>query len=313
MSEKSGGNQGDKPALPGPSLSVEKTIVGKPIQKNGNRRGVLRVAEGLDAGRIVSIPPGAVVTFGRSEECVCRFDDTSLSRVHAKVMLSIGGYVFQDMNSTNGSYVNDQQIQGAVTLRDGDRIQLGSSTLLRFALVDEAEELAAKRVYEAALRDGLTGVFNRKHLEERLDAEIAFALRHNSPMSVAIFDVDKFKAVNDTYGHQAGDAVLKATAGILGSTLRTEDLLARFGGEEFVIVLRGVALDGGVAMAERLRVQLAKTPIVFGAISIPVTASAGVAAITCCGATPDKATIVRIADERLYTAKQTGRNRVVGG
>jgi two-component system cell cycle response regulator len=175
-------------------------------------------------------------------------------------------------------------------------------------------------MYEAALYDGLTHVFNRKHLEERLDAEVAFAVRHSTELSVAILDIDFFKKVNDTYGHPAGDAVLKHVANILGRTLRTEDLLARYGGEEFVMVARGIPLTNACVAAERLRAAVASSPISWThhapdgttkQVDLVVTSSAGVASLTCCD-TKDKPTLLRIADQRLYQAKQAGRNRVVG-
>jgi len=184
--------------------------------------------------------------------------------------------------------------------------------VLRFSLVDQDEEQSLRRVYDAAVRDGLTGVFNRKHLEERLDAEVAYAIRHASPLSVVIVDVDHFKRVNDTFGHLAGDAVLKTVASLLAQGLRAEDVLARYGGEEFVIVARGLDGEHALQLADRARVTVACTPIHYADQSITVTASAGVASITCCGPQPDKTELLGLADSRLYLAKQSGRNRVVG-
>src|SRR5262249_8377117 len=152
---------------------------------------------------------------------------------------------------------------GARILQDGDRIQIGAETVLRFQLVDDAEREALERVYRAAIRDGLTGVYNRKHLEERLDAELAFAIRQETALSIAILDVDYFKMVNDRYGHLGGDHVLKTVASTLASTLRTEDVLARYGGEEFVIVARGLDAEQAVKMAERARVLLSETEMAF--------------------------------------------------
>jgi len=258
---------------------------------------------------VLSLPAG-VATFGRAPECTYSFDDESLSREHALVMFGAGEYMIKD-GSTNGSFVNDTRINTVTLLRDGDRIQLGSNTLLRFAYVDEQEEQSLRRVYEAAILDGLTGVFNRKHLEERIAVELAFALRHEEPLAVIIIDVDHFKRVNDTFGHLAGDVVLKHVASTLKKTIRPEDILARYGGEEFVVVMRSTDLANATTLAERLRSTMAAEPIRFETHEISVTSSAGVASLACCGDSRDRATLLGTADRRLYAAKQGGRNRIV--
>jgi diguanylate cyclase (GGDEF)-like protein len=297
----------DKP----PSSRIEQTRAVDAGPRSVRRYGVLTVTSGLETGRVLSIPANAVTKLGRAPECTYSFDDGSLSREHATVFRAGGDYILKD-TSTNGTFVNDERITTAVVLRDGDRIQLGSNTLLRFALVDEEEEASLRRVYEAAILDGLTGIHNRKHLEERLAAELALALRSGDPLSVIIFDVDHFKKVNDTHGHLAGDAVLKGVASRIARLLRPDDFVARYGGEEMVVVARATDLEAATAMAERLRLAVAAEPIRFEARDIAVTASAGVASLACCGEQRDRATLLGTADRRLYAAKQAGRNRVVG-
>ena len=162
------------------------------------------------------------------------------------------------------------------------------------------------------MKDGLTGVSNRKHLEERLDAEISYAIRNNTELSFVMLDVDHFKRVNDTWGHPAGDAVLRFLASVLKQTLRTEDLLARYGGEEFCILVRGVDARTTTAVADRLRLWISQSPVVWEGTQIWITSSAGVASLACCGDKRDKATLMATADQRLYKAKNGGRNRVVG-
>jgi two-component system, cell cycle response regulator len=281
--------------------------------RSRHRKGVFTVASGIDAGRVLSIPTGQgqVSTLGRAPECTFPFDDVGLSREHAKVVVIGSEYVITDVASRNGTYVNDDRISKPVKLTQGDRVQLGS-TLLHFALVSAEEEEALKRVYEAAVRDGLTGVYNRKHLEERLAAELSFAIRNDTNLVVVMFDVDHFKRVNDTFGHLAGDAVLKTVAWVLSQGLRAEDMVARYGGEEFVVLARGIDLGTGTQVADRLRWNIGATPMNVGLQVIHVTASAGVASLTCCGPNRDRATLLGLADQRLYQAKQMGRNRVVG-
>lgn len=289
-----------------------KTVVAQPVDKQVRTKGILTVASGAEAGKIIPVTPGEMVTLGRSEECTMRFDDASLSRIHARVMYVMNDHMIGDAGSTNGTFVNDQRIAKATHLEDGDRIQLGTNTVLRFSLVTPAEEQALRRVYEAAVLDALTGVANRKHLEERLEAELAYAVRHDSELSVIIVDLDHFKRVNDTFGHLAGDAVLKSTAAKVQQQLRTEDFVGRYGGEEFVVVARGTPVDQGVLLAERLRAKIAEAAVVFESHEILVTMSAGVASLADCVQAKDRATLLSTADERLYKAKQAGRNRVVG-
>lgn len=219
-----GGGQGKA------GLDVKTFVhIGGPAARS---KPVLTVTSGPDTGRVLTIPPATTVTFGRAETCNYSWPDGSLSRVHAVLAQVAGAYVIKDEGSTNGTFVNDRRIEKTSRVVDGDRIQLGMYLTMRFSLVTEEEEAAQKRLYDAAMRDGLTGVFNRKHLEERLESEIAFATRHGTPLSVCMLDVDYFKQVNDTYGHLAGDAVLRNVAGVLGRGVRTEDVVGRFGGEE---------------------------------------------------------------------------------
>ncbi len=140
--------------------------------------------------------------------------------------------------------------------------------------------------------------------------EVAFARRHSTSVSLVIFDLDHFKKVNDTYGHPAGDAVLVTVAERVQKALRTEDVFARYGGEEFVVILRGIDLEGAHKVGERLRAIVDASPIPADSLSIPVTLSAGCAALTCCPE-PSTVALIAIADRRLYAAKRAGRNRVV--
>jgi two-component system, cell cycle response regulator len=274
--------------------------------------GVLTVLVGVDTGRVLSIPASTIVRLGRSEECTYRFEDPSVSGVHAHLVQAGGRFVIADAPSRAGTYVNDVRLSGSHALVEGDRIRLGAATLLRFSIVDEAEEAELKNVYESALHDGLTGTFNRKYLDERLEAEVKYAVRHRTELSIVLLDLDWFKSVNDTHGHLAGDAVLKAASKVFADAIRSEDVLTRFGGEEFVVIARAVHLEGAVILAERLRETLARAPIAFGPTAIPVTVSGGVASLRCCGDRPERSVLLGLADARLYRAKEGGRDRIVG-
>ncbi len=171
----------------------------------------------------------------------------------------------------------------------------------------------AKRLYEATVRDRLTGAYNRHFLDERLKSEWAHATRHDSRLSVLFVDADHFKKVNDTYGHAGGDAVLKALAATLGKALRGEDVVARYGGEEFVILVRGAPPEAVAQVAERVRAEVASKPIEHEGKEIAVTVSIGTATHEKGRAFESADALVAAADAALYKAKETGRNRVVAG
>lgn len=160
-----------------------------------------------------------------------------------------------------------------------------------------------------ALTDALTGLANRRALEQQLDQLLAHAQREDEPLSLLIFDADHFKAVNDTYGHAIGDVVLAALAHRARDAMRAQDVLGRFGGEEFMAILPGAKRDAALVAAERLRAHVEESPIMTGAGPVAVTVSVGVA--TTPTLEPTRATIVSAADQALYSAKRTGRNRVV--
>jgi len=293
---------------PGETVVVDAKPQGGPERRD---RGVLTVTAGPAEGRVVSVGDAMAVTLGRSADCTICITDGSLSREHARIVHAGDKFILKDAGSKNGTFLNGVSASEAIELNDGDRVQLGAHTTLRFSIVDAREEEAMKRVYEATLKDALTGLYNRRHLEHQLDVEIASALRHNKHLAVAMLDIDHFKKVNDTYGHAAGDAVLRAFAATIMQLIRPEDLFARYGGEEFTLVLRDTDVGRALAICERLRSTIHQTPIYFGSMTIAITSSCGIAVLEECE-TPDKPTIMRIADERLYQAKESGRNRVVG-
>jgi len=160
-----------------------------------------------------------------------------------------------------------------------------------------------------ATHDGLTGVLNRKAFEERLTAEVARAGRYELPLSLAMLDIDFFKKVNDTYGHQAGDACLVHVAGLARTETRESDIVARYGGEEFVIVMPHTRIEDARLLAERLRRRVEASRIESGGNTIACTVSIGIAGSD--GSQPiDAKALLGQADAALYRAKDSGRNRV---
>jgi two-component system cell cycle response regulator len=166
------------------------------------------------------------------------------------------------------------------------------------------------KLREISLTDGLTGVENRRSLEERLKEQWNHSVRLHEPMAVVMCDIDKFKSVNDDYGHQAGDTVLKTIAQILKSEAREIDRVGRYGGEEFLLILPGTVLDAAVTFAERLREKVENHTFAYEGGTLRRTMSCGVAAAPH-PKVQDQEGLVRAADDALYVAKETGRNRVV--
>src|SRR5262249_39648714 len=187
----------------------------------------------------------------------------------------------------------------------------GATTILKFTYIDDLEVTFQRKMLEAALRDGLTGAFNKRYFLERLGTELAFAQRHSTPLSLILMDVDHFKKVNDTYGHPAGDEVLVALTKVAHEIIRKEDVFARYGGEEFAVLCRSVDVASAGVLAERLRDRIASTVVQYEGERIPITVSLGVADLfdDLASANPEK--LIAAADHALYKAKQGGRNQVV--
>ncbi|HET6760482.1 MAG TPA: diguanylate cyclase, partial [Gemmatimonadaceae bacterium] len=161
-----------------------------------------------------------------------------------------------------------------------------------------------------SLTDGLTGIDNRRSLEDRLHEMWQHSVRLHEPIALIICDIDKFKSVNDNYGHQAGDSVLKEFAQLLKAEKREIDRVGRYGGEEFLLILSGTVLDAAVTFAERLREKVEGHTFSYAGGTLRRTMSCGVAASPH-PRVKDQEALLRAADDALYVAKETGRNRVV--
>ncbi len=172
-----------------------------------------------------------------------------------------------------------------------------------------AVALENARLYELATVDGLTGLLVRRHFDQRLEEEWHRAHRYGTHFTLGIFDIDDFKALNDTYGHQAGDHVLRATAGVVRRNMRGADLAGRYGGEEFAFVLPRTRLAEGLTVAERIRADVESLAVAFGGKELKVTASIGLAAYPESDVARVSELVAR-ADEAMYLAKRSGKNRV---
>lgn len=163
---------------------------------------------------------------------------------------------------------------------------------------------------EQAIHDPLTGLYNRRYLDETLGRELIRAERYGHPLGVIMGDLDRFKVVNDHYGHPAGDGVLRVFGGLLQHAARGSDICCRYGGEEFLLILIDTALPDALKRAEHLRAAIAALPVTCGTSAIHVTASFGVAVFPEHGKTG--AALIAAADAALYAAKNAGRDQVKG-
>jgi diguanylate cyclase (GGDEF)-like protein len=271
-------------------------------------RANLTLLTGPSAGEVFPIV-GAETVIGRDDSATLAFDDGAISRRHARILREPGEFILEDLASTNGTYVAGEAVTRRL-LRSGDQVQLGPNLLFRFAITDEAEERLQRQLFESSIRDPLTHAYNKKYLTERLSAEVAHARRHGARLALLMLDLDDFKGTNDRHGHLAGDAVLRHVAATVVGHIRIEDVFARFGGEEFVVLTRGDGVHNASQLAERLRRAIGDAKLVFEGTSLGVTVSIGVADLDEIPAGSSPQTLVERADARLYRAKTLGRNRV---
>jgi two-component system, cell cycle response regulator len=246
---------------------------------------------------------------GRGTDNHIVLEGDSVSRRHAHFERRGNDWYVVDDGSTNGTYLNEEQIARDAVLGNGDRIKVGP-TILKFLSGLDAEAKYHEEIYKMTIVDGLTQIHNKRYLFEALEKELIRARRYERELSLAIFDIDFFKRINDQFGHLAGDHVLRELARVVQDRIRRDEVFARYGGEEFVIVLPETGLSGALALAENLRQRVESHVFMFQGERIPVTISVGCSQLSKDDRTgPD---VIQRADEKLYEAKRGGRNRVCG-
>jgi diguanylate cyclase (GGDEF)-like protein len=272
---------------------------------------LIMVNGGIPGAMLRLSPEGT--RLGRAIDNSFQFREITISRHHAALCVNLQGSVrIVDLGSTNGTYVNDHRIPAQIPVRvkDGDRIRLGATVVLKFVRLDPCEEQFQREMFERTVRDSLTGLYNRGYFLNEVGPLAENSAVRGLGLAIMMLDVDHFKQVNDRYGHDTGDQVLREVASVLREATRPEDLVARYGGEEFVFALPVVAPDQATERAERIRMCLAERVIIAGDEQVQVTASLGLAY-----AHPDRhcstAVMITEADRCLYQAKHLGRNRIV--
>jgi diguanylate cyclase (GGDEF)-like protein len=270
-----------------------------------SRHACLVVIYGDELGKKFELDRPSLIV-GRSAGADIRVDQETVSRAHAE-LTSRGSIVrIRDLGSTNGTWVNERRVEEA-ELDDHDLIKVGA-TIFKFLSGSNLESAYYEEIYRVMTVDGLTGAFNKRFLTETLNREVARSRRYGRELSLVLFDLDRFKDINDAHGHLAGDAVLRAVCQTVASAIREEDVLARYGGEEFAVLLPETDLARALLLAEKLRGLVASGEFTVEGESVPVTVSLGVASLAQDGGTAED--LLRRADERLYEAKGAGRDCV---
>lgn len=294
------------------SADLTNTIIDMPVSgiKARPRHPHLVIFIGADSGKRFELKPGKM-TIGRDPAADITIDDEWASRIHAAIDWTDGVIRIMDNGSTNGVYVDYRKTESAI-LAQGVPVQIGHS-VMKIDFKDAAEVRLENDLWHNACIDGLTGISNRQHFLQRAEEEYSYARRNGMPVGLIMIDIDRFKEVNDTYGHQMGDSVLNQFAGVINRVKRKEDIFARYGGEEFVIIPCGqIHRDEVFGFCERIRKAIETSEFRFGDTSIRITASFGFHTRKIAKNTrvePLINAMIKKADGALYNAKEKGRNR----
>ena len=293
------------------TMADENTIIASSINQTifGNSQRQMACLVQYSGGAIGKRYPidQQEIVAGRSPSLAFNINDPSVSRNHVKFCYKGTDVEVEDLNSTNGTFINERKLNKPDVLRDGDMVRIGT-IVFKFFAQGSMESLFHDRIYRMATIDATTQIFNKKYLMETLEAEFKIAKTYGRPLSLIMYDLDFFKKVNDTHGHNAGDFILKECSQIAKASVRKQDTLGRFGGEEFGIVLPDSEMRAAAEMAERIRKAVGAHPFQFENKVIQQTISMGVAQLT-----PQVASVqdfLDIADKKLYRSKGAGRNQV---
>ncbi len=283
-----------------------------PARPATERRPYLLVLSGPQLGEIFPLDPEREIILGRDPACEIRLRDTGVSRNHAGIVASPAGARLRDLGSTNGIFVEGLRVADC-ELQDGQRVQMGMHTALKYCLCDDLEIGYQRRLAEGALLDPETGLFNRRHFDDRLSAELVTSSRYTRPMSLLLVDVDGFRRVNEAHGRAAGDEALGLVSRLVRSAVRREDVLARISGEQFGVVARETPLSAGRALGERIRKSVERGHLSVRGQELSLTVSVGVVGvdtIVTYTAARTESDVLLLAEAALRRALDAGGNRV---
>jgi two-component system, cell cycle response regulator len=292
-----------------------KAVANKNEKEKGAKCGLnfmLTVVQGsdVDFGKIYSFS-SETVRIGRDRTNTIQVNDRKVSKQHSEISIIKTGdveqFIIKDLESTNGTYVNGQPERQRI-LGTGDKITIGE-TVLRFNYKDEIEEEYHSKLFNFAAMDSLTGLYNRRYILNELENQFRIARRNKRVFSIVVIDIDDFKRINDTFGHQAGDEFLKHVSFYINHNLREQDICGRIGGEEFLIILPETDIAGASRLANRIRLRIRDSELGYLGSSLSATVSAGISQY---GETIESTQVLfKMADNALYEAKGSGKNKVV--
>ncbi|MCA2959679.1 MAG: GGDEF domain-containing protein [Silvanigrellales bacterium] len=294
-------------------MSDDKTVVAanpaESIHTTGrNNAAVLLQYDGGAAGKRFILTGTQALIGRRADKVQVWIDDASVSREHCRIDFHGNKAYVTDLGSLNHSYINDQMIIQSAELTHGDMLRVGN-VRLRYYSHGSADQLLFDRIYRMAVQDRMLEIFRKDYLLEKLEEDFRLAKTNSLHLALLMFDLDKFKSINDTHGHDAGDFVLKEVCNYIKPLVRPEDTFARFGGEEFCLLLPKLTLDEAFLFGERVRQLIEKSVFDYEGTLIPVTLSIGVA--SCMDpALTSAIDFIKAADACVYKSKNAGRNRV---
>jgi len=290
-------------------LDLNEIVREKIPKQQGQQKFYLIIVYGDNVGKIYPLDK-KTITIGRSDEFDIQLPDSSCSREQAIIEFNDNNKpVLKDMDSTNGTFVNGSKIT-EINIEDGDKIMFGVSSVFKFAIQDSLEAEFQMNLYESSINDHLTGAFNKKYFLDTLNKEFSYSLRHQSSLGLLMLDIDFFKKINDTYGHIVGDIVLKEVVKRIENNLRNEDILCRYGGDEFAVIFRDFKSGFVKITAERIRLFFDGKSINCKDHKVNISVSIGTATLDSENiATPED--MIEIADANLYQAKHSGGNCIV--
>ena len=286
-------------------ITAVNRVVDNPVSEDA----CLVVIYGMALGKKFQLNKNILI-IGRSAAADIQVEQDAVSRNHCRLTNDGQSIRVDDLDSTNGTYVNDRLVKQH-TLRDGDFLKVGRS-IFKFLSGDNIEAAYHEEIYRLTTMDGLTQVYNKRYFIETLERELGRAQRYQRELSLLMFDIDHFKKINDTFGHLAGDAILRDLAATVKEHTRHEDMLSRYGGEEFAIVLPEIDRKHAMIFGEKICSLVSSTTFKFEGTVIPLTISIGISTMPTDLKLRDSSEFIKMADENLYRAKEQGRNRVVG-
>jgi diguanylate cyclase (GGDEF)-like protein len=276
----------------------------------GPEANLIQIAhpKGLGLGTRYRFRPGSTVVLGRGRDADVSLPEVSaISRKHASLTYRIESVILEDLGSTNGTFVNDVRIEQPAVLKSGDRFSLGA-VHFKFLQERDVENAYFQAIHDMMVRDGLTQISNKRKFEDEAVREVARARRYGRPLCLLLFDVDRFKTINDERGHLCGDFVLKEVVRLVSDFVRKEQVFARVGGDEFAVLTPEAKIDGAKILGERLRSRVANHEFDYAGGCFRVTCSIGIAELSADMKSPEE--LYEAADRALYSAKREGRDRV---